>query len=126
MRPRSPAPRSCRLRGRTSPRSNLIAREGFHPGLVVGGPLAQDLLADHRNADHLTEEVHDLLRAREPAEVAVNDNAVEAVVDEGEQVAEQLGEQFHGSSPETRQWSENNQAWTRQADRRGQEFPSGR
>jgi hypothetical protein len=63
----------------------MIAGEGFHPGLVVGGPLTQDLLADHRNADDLTEEVHDLLRARETAEVAVNDNAVEAVVDEGEQ-----------------------------------------
>jgi hypothetical protein len=41
--------------------------------------------------------VHDLLGARETAEVAVTDNAVEAVVDEGEQVAEQLGEQFHGN-----------------------------
>jgi hypothetical protein len=39
---------------------------------LVSGPLAQDLLADHRNADHLTEEVHNLLRARETAEVAVN------------------------------------------------------
>src|SRR5580693_3649020 len=66
-------------------RQPMIAGKGFHPGLVVGGPLAQDLLADHRNADHLTEEVHDLLGARETAEVAVNDNAVEAVVDEGEQ-----------------------------------------
>jgi len=45
----------------------MIAGEGFHPGLVVGGPLAQDLLADHRNADHLMEEVHNLLRgARGP------------------------------------------------------------
>ena len=75
----------------------MIAGEGFHPGLVVGGPLAQDLLADHRNADHLTEEVHHLLGPRQTAEVAVNDNAVEAVVDEGQQVAEQLGEQFHGN-----------------------------
>src|SRR5260221_4730583 len=35
-------------------RQPMIAGEGFHPGLVVGGPLAQDLLADHPNADHLT------------------------------------------------------------------------
>jgi hypothetical protein len=61
-------------------RQSMIAGEGFHPGLVVGGPLAQDLLADHWNTDHLTEEVHNLLRARETAEVAVNDNAVEAMV----------------------------------------------
>ena len=83
-------------------RQPMIAGEGFDPGLVVSGPLAQDLLADHRNADHLTEEVHNLLRARETAEVAVNDNAVEAVVDKGEQVAEQLGEQFHCNPREAR------------------------
>src|SRR5882762_3407076 len=66
----------------------MIAGEGFHPVLVVGGALAQDLLADDRYADHLTEKMHDLLGPREPAEVAVNDNAVEAVVDEGQQIAE--------------------------------------
>ena len=104
----------------------MIAGEGFHPGLVVGGPLAQDLLADHRNADDLTEEVHDLLRARETAEVAVNDNAVEAVVDEGEQVAEQLGEQFHGNPRTARSGSKKHQAWTGQADRGGQEYSSRR
>jgi hypothetical protein len=102
----------------------MIAGEGFHPGLVVVGPLAQNLLADHRNADHLTEEVHDLLRTRETAEVAVNDNAVEAVVDEGEQVAEQLSEQFHGNPRTARSGSKNYQARSGQADRRGQEFSS--
>src|SRR6185437_12022382 len=89
-------------------------------------PLAQDLLADHRNADHLTEEVHDLLRTRETAEVAVNDNAVEAVVDEGEQVAEQLSEQFHGNPRTARSGSKNYQARSGQADRGGQEFSSRR
>src|SRR6202035_4325507 len=38
-----------------------------------------------------------LLGPRQPAEVAVNDNAVEAVVDEGQQIAKQLGEGFHGN-----------------------------
>ena len=47
-------------------RQPMIAGEGFHPGLVVGGALAQDLLADHRNADHLTEEVHHLLGRDSP------------------------------------------------------------
>ncbi len=56
--------------------------------------------------------MHDLLGARETAEVAVNDNAVEAVADEGEQVAEQLGEQFHGNPRTTRSGSKNHQAWT--------------
>jgi hypothetical protein len=30
----------------------MIVGEGFHPGLVVDGALAEDLLADRRNADH--------------------------------------------------------------------------
>jgi len=29
----------------------MIAGIGFHPGLIVGGALAEDLLADHGNAD---------------------------------------------------------------------------
>jgi hypothetical protein len=60
----------------------MIAGERFDPGLVVGGALAQDLLADRRNADHVTEEVHHLLGSRLAAEVTVNDNAVKAMVDE--------------------------------------------
>jgi hypothetical protein len=48
------------------------------------------------------EEVHHPLWSRQPAEVAVYDDAVEAVVDEGKQAAEQLGEQVHGKPRETR------------------------
>ena len=44
------------------------------------------------------------------------------MVDEGEQIAEQLGEQFHGNPREARSGSKTDQAWTGQADRRGQEF----
>jgi hypothetical protein len=29
----------------------MVAGVGFHPVLIVGGTLAQDLLADHGNAD---------------------------------------------------------------------------
>src|ERR1700756_2563642 len=68
-------------------RQPMIAGEGFHPGLVVGGAPPEDLFVHHRNADHVTEEVQHLLGPRQPAEVAVNDNAVEAVVDEGQQIA---------------------------------------
>src|SRR6185503_13890404 len=99
-----------------------IAGEGFHPVLVVGGALAQDLLADDRYADHPTEEVHHLLGPRQPAEVAVNDNAVEAVVDEGQQIAKQLGEDFHGNPLQARPRSKTDQAWTGQTGRRGQSF----
>ena len=49
-----------------------------------------------------------------------------AVVDEGEQVAEQLSEQFHGNPRTARSGSKNDQARSGQADRRGQEFSSRR
>jgi hypothetical protein len=61
--------------------------KGFHPGRVAGGALAQDLLADRRNADHVAEEMHHLLGSRQAAEVTVNDNAVKA-----------QGQAFHSSS----------------------------
>ena len=44
------------------------------------------------------------------------------LVDKGQQIAEPLGEQFHGSPPKTRQESETNQARTRPADHRRQGF----
>jgi hypothetical protein len=39
-------------------RDAMIACDSLPPLLVVGGALAQDLLAEHWNADDLTEEVH--------------------------------------------------------------------
>src|SRR5258705_1942439 len=83
-------------------RQPMIAGEGFHPVLVVGRAPTQHLFVHHRNANHLTEEVNHLLGPRQPAEVTVNDDAVEAVVDEGQQIAEQLGEQFHGNPLQAR------------------------
>jgi hypothetical protein len=44
------------------------------------------------------------------------------VVDKGQQIVEQLGEQFHGNRVQTRSRSKTDQAWTGPADRRGQEF----
>ena len=84
----------------------MIAGEGFHPGLVVGGTLPEDLLVDRCDTDHVAEEMHYLLGPRQTAQVTVNDNAVEAVVDERQHVAEQLGKQFHGSPPKTHQGSQ--------------------
>ena len=107
-------------------RQPVIAGEGFHPGLVVAGALAEDLLADRRHADHVAEKVHHLLGPRQVAQVTVYDYAVEAVVDKGQQVAEQLCEQFHGIALKTRQGSQNRQAWTEPADRPRQEFSAGR
>src|SRR5207253_1772505 len=42
-------------------RALMVAGEGFHPVLIDGCTLAEDLLADYRYPDHWTEEVHDLL-----------------------------------------------------------------
>ena len=83
----------------------MIARVGFHPIPVIGRPLAQRLLAHLRHPDDLTEEVDDQLGPRQRRQIAANDNPVEAVIDEGQEVAEQLGEQIHGSPLDTRQGS---------------------
>jgi hypothetical protein len=50
----------------------------------------------------------------------VNDNAIEAVINEDEKIAEQLGEQLHDRSPKT------HQAWTGQAHGRRQGLSSRR
>ena len=87
----------------------MIAGKGLDPVLVVGGPLAQQLLAHDRSSDDVAEEVDDLLRPRQTAQVAVDDNAVEAVINEDEKITEQLDEEFHGRPPQT------HQTWTGQA-----------
>ena len=80
----------------------MVARVGFHPALIVIGPLAQRLLADLSDADDVAEEVHDQLGPRQCGQIAVNDNPVEAVIDEDQEVAEQLGEDVHRRSPGSR------------------------
>src|SRR5215471_17357817 len=77
-------------------------------------------LADDRNADNPAEEVHHLLGPRKAAQVAVDDNAIEAVINEDEKIAEQLDEGFHGRPPKT------HSAWTGQAHGGRQGFPSRR
>ena len=42
----------------------MIVGVGVHPGLMVGGALAQDVFADRDNADDVAEEVHHLLGPR--------------------------------------------------------------
>jgi len=64
--------------------------------LVIAGALPEHFFAHHGEAQNLTEEVHHLLGSGQPAQVAVNDHAVEAVVDKGQQISESLRELFHG------------------------------
>src|SRR6516162_4264981 len=77
----------------------MIARIGFHPALIVVRPLAQHLLADLGDTNDVAEEVHHQLRTRQRRQVAVNDNPVEAVIDEDQELAEQLGEDVHRFAP---------------------------
>src|SRR5271166_4735617 len=77
----------------------MIARIGFHPALIVVRPLAQRLLADLGDANDVAEEVHHQLRSRQRRQIAVNDNPIEAVIDEDQELAEQLGEDVHRFAP---------------------------
>jgi hypothetical protein len=47
-------------------RQPMVAGEGFHPR-VVGGAPAEHLFVDRGDADHVAEEVHDLLGPRQAA-----------------------------------------------------------
>jgi len=69
----------------------LIAGIGFDPVPVIVGALAENFLAYHRDAEYLPKEVHHLLGAGQTAEITVDDHSVEAVIDEGQKIAEQVG-----------------------------------
>ena len=77
-------------------RQAVIAGIGIDPALVIGGAAAQHLFVYRRDADHLAEEVHHLFGPPQAAEITVNDNAIEAVIDKDQQMAEQLDESVHG------------------------------
>jgi hypothetical protein len=76
----------------------MVARVGFDPGLIITGALAQNFFVHHREAKDLAEEVNHLFGPGQPVQVAVDDDAVEAVVYQSEQIAEEQGEQFHGKT----------------------------
>ena len=75
----------------------MVAGKGFHPELVVMGTLSEHLLAQDGNADDLAKEMDHLLRPRQAAEIAVDDNSIEAMVDKEEQLTKELFEQLHGN-----------------------------
>ncbi len=78
-------------------RNCLVAVVGFHPVPVIVGALAENFLAHRRHTQNLPEEVHNLLRPGQTAEIAIDDHAVEAVIGEGQKASEQLCEQFHAT-----------------------------
>jgi hypothetical protein len=65
---------------------------------ILAGPFAQHRLVHHGNPNHVAEKVDHLFRPRQPAQLSVDDYAVEAVVYKDQQAGEQLCEKFHRSS----------------------------
>jgi len=70
----------------------MVASEGLDPVLVVVRPLTQGLRGDHGNTHDLSKEAHHVLGTRQTGDVAMDDNAVEAMVKECQQVTEQVDE----------------------------------
>ena len=70
----------------------VIASEGLDPLSVIAGALTEDGFVDDGDAHHVAEKVDHLFGAGQAAQVAVDDDAVEAVVYKNEQAVEQLCE----------------------------------
>src|ERR1051326_2672660 len=73
----------------------MITGEGFDPIAVIVGSLAQHVFAHDWNAQNLVDEMDYLLGTGQSAEVAVDDDAIEAVVYKDQQAGKQLCEKFH-------------------------------
>ena len=80
-------------------RDVVFLGEGFHPAVVIVGPLTQDFFADGADLVEVTEKVDDVFGAGEQGEMTEDDDTVETVVYQGQQAAQQLCEGFHRSSP---------------------------
>ena len=65
--------------------------------MIVIGTLAEHFLAQDWNSEDLAKEMNHLLGPRQSAQVTVDDDSIEAVVDKEQQPAEKLGESFHGN-----------------------------
>ena len=78
-------------------RDFVIAGVGLNPVAVIVGALTERFLAHHRGAEHLMNEINHLFRPGQPAEIPVDDDAVEAVVYKNQQAGKQLCEKFHRS-----------------------------
>jgi len=68
----------------------VVTGKGFHPVVVVTGTLSEHLLAQDWNADHLAKEMNHLLGPRQAAQIAVDDDSVEAVVYKEQKLTKEL------------------------------------
>jgi hypothetical protein len=82
----------------------VVGGKGFHPVLVVIGTLSDHLLAQDGNSDHLAKEMNHLLGPRQSAQIAVDDDPVEAVIYKEQKLTKERLEQFHGNLILLRNW----------------------
>src|SRR6516225_5133682 len=75
--------------------------EGFHPAVVIVGPLTQDFFADGVDVVDVAEEVDDVLGAGEQGQMTEDNDTVETVVYQGKQAAKQLCEGRKSKHPTT-------------------------
>ena len=75
--------------------------KGFDPAVVIIGALPQDFFADGLDLVDVAEEVDDVLRTSEQGQMAEDDDAVEAVIYQGQQAAKQLCNGLHRFPPLT-------------------------
>src|SRR5206468_4998912 len=80
-------------------RDTVVARKRLDPLLVLLGALGQRLFSDRVDLVHIAEEMDDVLRSRQQREIALDDDAIETVIYQGEQAAKQLAKGLHRSSP---------------------------
>src|SRR5580693_729716 len=80
-------------------RDLVVAGVGIHPVPVIVGSLPEHFLAHHWNPEDLANEVDHLFGPGQPAEIPVDDNAVEAVIYKNQHAAKQLCKSLHRSPP---------------------------
>jgi len=97
----------------------VIAREGINPPDVVVGPLTQDLLGDRADLMNVSEEVDDVLGTGEQRQVSKDDYAIETVVYESNEAAEQLRKGVHRSPRSFLSWQKDDRAGDRDFQARG-------
>src|SRR5690242_1834432 len=79
-------------------RNAVVTRESFYPAVVFVRALAQDLFGNGIDAVNVTKEMNDVFRTRQQRQISLNDHAIETVIYQNQQVAEQLAKGFHRSS----------------------------
>ena len=76
-------------------RNRMIECKGFHPVLVIRGPLTKHVLIDHADAEHVAKKVDHLFGTREAAEISMDDDPIKTVIYKDEQITKDFRESLH-------------------------------